>query len=592
MSRLADLDAPSDATGPPSRPPSSAAKYESTLIKAVAHLVLSDSQSRVQIYRGARANLASDLSRANPRLDQRQIEWQLSLFDQASANVEAEIVRWRQGGLSEAGGFETRVETAQEFSARLWQEAAVTEQETDCGEAKHEALENDARESQSVPPPIPSPHDLPLEFVADRPANLTTDAPDNNAPAAGPPPISFDGPSAAAGEPRAIKKATLSSDQEDTIHPRLLAMIKVGRYHGVELDPDEYAQPPDAPVPTPAALSQWAQNAGMWSRAVRINWRQLLGLSGAGPLVLLLTDGSAALATGVTPGKTAIEIRSPTAAVGVAAIEVDELRLSQVWTGEAVLLRAARGALSADALFSLRWLLNLVLKERRSLRDIAIASITISFLTVFPPLVVMTMVNKVLQFRSLSTLAMLSAMMLVVVVYESLLSYSRRLIIAVIGARLDAKLNLHVFNRLLRLPLDYFERHPAGETMYKVAQVHRVREFLTGKLLTTVLDLVTLCVLLPFLFYINAILAAVVLVCGFLISLIIFAFLKPLRETYSRVTSAETWKSATLGETVVGIRTVKALALEPQRRALWDERIAEAGKARLEFARLTNWPQT
>ena len=66
-----------------------------------------------------------------------------------------------------------------------------------------------------------------------------------------------------------------------------------------------------------------------------------------------------------------------------------------------------------------------------------------------------------------------------------------------VGARLDAKLNLHVFNRLLRLPLDYFERHPAGETMYRVAQVYRVREFLTGKLLTTFLDLITLCVLLP-----------------------------------------------------------------------------------------------
>ena len=37
---------------------------------------------------------------------------------------------------------------------------------------------------------------------------------------------------------------------------------------------------------------------------------------------------------------------------------------------------------------------------------------------------------------------------------------------------------------------------------------------------------------------------------------------------------------------------MKALALEPQRRAQWDERIAEAGKWRLAFARLANWPQT
>src|SRR5262249_4808043 len=41
-----------------------------------------------------------------------------------------------------------------------------------------------------------------------------------------------------------------------------------------------------------------------------------------------------------------------------------------------------------------------------------------------------------------------------------------------------------------------------------------------------------------------------------------------------------------------GIKTVRALALEPQRKALWDERVAETGASRLAFARLANWPQT
>ena len=129
-----------------------------------------------------------------------------------------------------------------------------------------------------------------------------------------------------------------------------------------------------------------------------------------------------------------------------------------------------------------------------------------------------------------------------------------------------------MFNRLLRLPLDYFERHPAGETMYLIGQVNMVREFLTGKLLTTFLDLLTLCVLLPFLFWLNATLAWIVLACAVLIMLIILAYLKPLRVLYGRVVAAETWKSATLGETIVGIKTVKALALEPQQLARYGTR--------------------
>jgi ATP-binding cassette subfamily B protein len=375
-------------------------------------------------------------------------------------------------------------------------------------------------------------------------------------------------------------------------HTRLEAMIQAARYRGIELDPNEFRQAPEEPVPTAASLSLWAQNAGMWSRAVRIRWRHLLRFNETGPVVLLFTDGSAALLTGADAQRNIIYLKDPSAPASAAAVAVDELRLSQVWAGEAVLLRASRGVVPADALFNVRWLAELVLQEHKILRDIGLASFTISFLTIFPPLVVMATVNKVLQFHSLSTLVLLSALMIVVFAYETVLGHARRHIIAVVGARLDTKLNLHVFNRLLRLPLDYFERHPAGETMYRIAQVYRVREFLTGRLLTTFLDLITLLVLLPFLFYLNATLAWIVLGCATAITLIILAYLKPMREMYARVSAAETWKSAAIGETIVGIKTVKALALEPQRKALWDERVAETGKWRLAFARLANWPQT
>ena len=106
------------------------------------------------------------------------------------------------------------------------------------------------------------------------------------------------------------------------------------------------------------------------------------------------------------------------------------------------------------------------------------------------------------------------------------------------------------------------------------------------------LDLITLCVLLPFLFYLNATLAWIVVACACLITLIIVAYLRPLRIVFRRVTEAETHRYAALAETIYGIKTVKALALEPQRKALWDERVADAGKWRIAFGKLSNWPQT
>jgi ATP-binding cassette, subfamily B, bacterial HlyB/CyaB len=396
----------------------------------------------------------------------------------------------------------------------------------------------------------------------------------------------------AGGGGASIDAGEMPGGREEPIHPRLLAMMMASRYYGFELDPNEYKKQPGEQAPGAASLSTWAQNSGMWARAVRLRWRHLMGFQNAGPVVLLFTDGTAGLLVGANTEHKVVLLKDPRAPEADPAVPVDEMRLAEVWGGEVVLLRAQRGYNEVDPPFTLSWLASLVMKEGKSLRDIGIASIAISLLTIMPPLLVMTVVDKVLSHHSYSTLALISVILAIAVLYETLLGYARRLIILVVGTRIDTKLNLHVFSRLVRLPLDYFERHPAGETMYKVTQIQLIRQFITGKLLTTFLDMITLCVLLPFLFWLNATLAWVVVVCATMIALIIIAYLRPIRVVFGRVLTAETLKSAALGETIFGVKTVKALALEPQRKALWDERVAEAGRWRLALGKISNWPQT
>jgi subfamily B ATP-binding cassette protein HlyB/CyaB len=60
-------------------------------------------------------------------------------------------------------------------------------------------------------------------------------------------------------------------------------MMMAARYFGLELDPNEFRNAPGEAVPGAAALSDWAKNAGMWSRALRLRWRHLMHLSNTGP---------------------------------------------------------------------------------------------------------------------------------------------------------------------------------------------------------------------------------------------------------------------------------------------------------------------
>lgn len=375
------------------------------------------------------------------------------------------------------------------------------------------------------------------------------------------------------------------------VHPRVRAMLVAARFFGVDLDPERLPAGQEKDTPSAAELSQWAQGSGMWARAVRLKWKHLLRISLPGPVVLLLNSGGAVLLTGIDAKNNLVLLRDPLNDLAETS-PVDELRLMRSWTGEAVLLRPHRGFVQADAPFDLKWLASVVLTERKSLIDIAIGSTALSLLTVFPPLLVMATVNRVLEYQSISTLTLIATMLLVVVVFEAFLTHSRRVIMAVVGARIDARLSLHVFGRLLQLPLEYFEKNPSGETLFRIGKIYQIRSFLTGKLLATGLDAITLIVLMPVLFYMSPALATVVLVCALAMLAIILLFLPAIRSAFGRVVYAETQKYGTLGETVQGIKTVKSLALEPQRQALWDERVADAGKWHLAMERIACWPQT
>jgi subfamily B ATP-binding cassette protein HlyB/CyaB len=375
------------------------------------------------------------------------------------------------------------------------------------------------------------------------------------------------------------------------IQVRLMAIASAARFHGAELDRNDLRVAGDA-IPSPAALTEWLRGSGLWAKAVRPGWKHLAGMKLAAPVVLLLNDGSAVLMVANDTKRDLVFVRHSRLTPADPHVAVDQSELSKVWTGEAVLMRAKRSAVHEDAPFSLGWVAELVWMERHVLRDVVLASLVLSLLTILPALMVMTVIDQVVTHQSLSTLVMMSLMIGIAMLSETALGYARRQLILVVGARVDAKLNLHVFERLLRLPLDYFERNQAGSIWSMTGlQVGKIRDFLTGKLLSTILDLVTLIVLLPILFILQPVLSWMVLLAAGLIAGIIVVFMKPMSRRVKRFIDAETAKSSVMVETLHGIRTVKSLALEPQQKERWDARVAEATQTKIAAGRFANLPQ-
>jgi ATP-binding cassette subfamily B protein len=373
---------------------------------------------------------------------------------------------------------------------------------------------------------------------------------------------------------------------------RLRAVAAAARFHGVDLDLGGYRAAAAEAYPSPASLVGWLREQGMTAKALRLAWKNLFRFREAAPAVLLLKDGAAALVVGADPQRDIVWLKSPSSADAEPPVAVDRLRLEQVWSGEAILVKRPIGQGEGEAPFTLGWIFAKVMEEKKLLVQISYASIVLSILAIAPALIVMAVIDRVLEYGSISTLVLVSSVMAVMMFYEGLLGWARRELVLILSSRIDVRLNLHTFSRLLALPLDFFERSQAGETISRLREVFRVREFLTGKLLYTLLDGVTLIIMLPFLFYMEPTLAMVSCAVAGLIALIIMIFLKPVGRLLAMAIQAEHKKGAVMSETVYGIRTVKSLALEPQQKIVWDERVADAGRWRLAAGRLANWPQS
>ncbi len=245
---------------------------------------------------------------------------------------------------------------------------------------------------------------------------------------------------------------------------------------------------------------------------------------------------------------------------------VDEVRLKQVWDGATLLVRGSRDRREDEKPFDLWLLTRMVWGEKSILRDVAIGSITITILSVLPVLMIMTTLNTVVMYHSMNTLSLIVVILLIALVFEILITWSRRMLLIILATRVDTRLNLAIFDRLMTLPINFFERNQAGELSYKISQLYRVREFLTGRMITTFIDVTMVLLLLPVLFYMEATLAWTVLIASGCIALIIAAFLGPLANLTGKIIQAESDKGSTLVESIYGIRTVKSLCLESSAR--------------------------
>ena len=240
-----------------------------------------------------------------------------------------------------------------------------------------------------------------------------------------------------------------------------------------------------------------------------------------------------------------------------------------------MLLLVTRAAVNADPrAFGLTWFVPSVVKYRWLLGEVLVASFFLQVFALVTPLFFQLVIDKVLVHRGLTTLDVLVFGLVMVGLFEAVLGGLRAYLFAHTTNRIDVELGARLFHHLLALPLAYFESRRVGNTVARVREQETIRHFLTGSAVTVVLDLVFTVVFVAVMYGYSGVLTAIAvgtLPLYAVASLVITPILRRrLDEKFHR--GAE--NQALLVESVSGVETLKAMAVEPRIQQQWEEQLA------------------
>lgn len=287
------------------------------------------------------------------------------------------------------------------------------------------------------------------------------------------------------------------------------------------------------------------------------------------PAVAELKDGTFMLLARASDGK--VLVQSP---VEPKPQTLDRAEFEGIWSGHLVLLTTRAQIAGAGRKFDVTWFIPAMVKYRKLLGEVLLASFFLQLFGLMTPLFFQVIIDKVLVHKGFTTLDVMVFGLITVSAFEVMIGALRTYVFSHTTNRVDVELGSKLFRHLMALPLSYFEGRRVGDSVARVRELETIRDFLTSSSITLVIDLLFTVVFLAVMYIYSPFLTLVVIVSlPFYIGISIFVtplLRSRLDEKFRR--GAE--NQAFLVESITGVRTLKAMAVEPQMQRRWENQLA------------------
>ncbi|ULA65543.1 MAG: Toxin RTX-I translocation ATP-binding protein [Nitrospira sp.] len=245
-----------------------------------------------------------------------------------------------------------------------------------------------------------------------------------------------------------------------------------------------------------------------------------------------------------------------------------------VWSGEVLLMTKRANLRLQDRTFDVTWFIPAIVKYRNLLGEVFVASFFLQLFALLTPLFTQVVIDKVLVHKGFTTLHVLATGMIALAIFDALLGGLRTYLFSHTTNRIDVGLGAQLFRHILALPLAYFEARRVGDTVARVRELEQIRQFLTSHSVTVVLDLLFTAVFLAVMWFYSPILTGVVMLSLPLYALLSIAITPAIRSRLHEKFNRGAENQSFLVETISGMQTVKAMAVEPPLLRKWEEQLA------------------
>lgn len=285
-----------------------------------------------------------------------------------------------------------------------------------------------------------------------------------------------------------------------------------------------------------------------------------------------------------------ILIADPAQEVGITKMSYE--RFEEEWTGVTLFIAPGIEYKPVKEDRKKLWsLFTKLFKQKQLVLNIVLAALLITIISILGSYFLQAIIDTYIPNGMRNTMAIIALGLLVIYIFNSIFTYARDFLLAVLGQRLSIEIILSYIRHIFELPMEFFATRKTGEIVSRFNDASKIIDALASTVISIFLDVSIVVIMGIILAIQNLKLLGITLISLPIYAVIILTFTKAFEKLNNKQMESNAVLSSSIIEDIQGIETIKALNSERTRYRRIDSQFVDYLKKSLAYLKTDSLQQ-